>query len=285
MAAKNTADLFNIMLKASAGLAAFGVLQASIYTVQPGHRALIFDRLAGGIQEKVKTEGLNFLIPIKQIPIIFDVRITPTLIRAETLSKDQQHISLSVRALYRPEEDKLPRIYKSLGMEYDEKVLPSVGNEIMKAVVAKYDAAELITQRENVSQQIRERLSKRAKSFGILVEDVAITHLSFSKEFINAIEMKQVAEQIAERQQHLVDKAKHEKLAEVILAEGETEAARFISEAMSLGNEYLELKKIEAAREIAETLARNKNVVYVPQRGNFLLNLNDNNSNAMPNRK
>ena len=58
-----------------------------------------------------------------------------------------------------------------------------------------------------------------------------------------------------------------------------------ISEAMSLGNEYLELKKIEAAREIAETLARNKNVVYVPQRGNFLLNLNDNNSNAMPNRK
>ena len=55
--------------------------------VQPGHRALIFDRLAGGIQEKVKTEGLNFLIPIKQIPIIFDVRITPTLIRAETLSK------------------------------------------------------------------------------------------------------------------------------------------------------------------------------------------------------
>ena len=95
-------------------------------------------------------------------------------------------------------------------MEYDEKVLPSVGNEIMKAVVvsskfqcafslaawfqrklvahlvtifqAKYDAAELITQRENVSQQIRERLSKRAKSFGILVEDVAI--VSFKPTFV-----------------------------------------------------------------------------------------------------
>ena len=70
---------------------------------------------------------------------------------------------------------------------------------------------------------------KRAASFGIILDDVSITHLTFSKEYTTAIESNQVEQQMAERQKFLVDKAKQEKLAEVILAEGETEAARLVS--------------------------------------------------------
>ena len=35
-------------------------------------------------------------------------------------------------------------------MDYDERVLPSIGNEVLKSIVAQFDAAELITQREVV---------------------------------------------------------------------------------------------------------------------------------------
>ncbi len=71
----------------------------------------------------------------------------------------------------------------------------------------------------------------------------------------------------------MVEKAKQEKLAEVILAEGETESARLIVEAMKSGNEFLLLRKIEASREIAQTLSASKNVVYLPGASNVLMSL------------
>ena len=59
-------------------------------------------------------------------------------------------VSITLRVLSRPDTTHLPKIYQSLGLDYDERVLPSIGNEVLKAIVAQFDAAELITQREVV---------------------------------------------------------------------------------------------------------------------------------------
>jgi len=233
---------------------------------------LIFDRLKG-VKEKVVPEGTHFLIPWIQKPIIYDVRISPRHIRSETGSKDLQKIEIHLRVLLRPDIKILPKIYQNLGVDFDEKVLPSIGNEVLKAVIAQFNAEELVTQRENISLMVREALTKRSQEFGIILDDVSITHLGFSREFTSAIEHKQVAQQDAERQKFLVEKAKQEKLAQVILAEGETEAARLIAEANKSGNEFVELRRIEASREIAETLGHSRNVTYLPTGGNFLMNL------------
>jgi len=246
--------------------------QTCLYNVDAGHRALIFDRVHG-VKNKVILEGTHFRIPWFQKPIMFDVRITPRNIRSETGSKDLQKIDVHLRLLLRPDITRLPEIFKSLGTDFDEKVLPSIGNEVLKAVIAQYNAEELVTQRENISLMVRRELTRRSQEFGIILDDVSITHLGFSREFTSAIEFKQVAQQEAERQKFLVDKAKQEKLAQVILAEGETEAARLIAEANQSGNEFVELRRIEATKEIVETLAQSRNITYIPNSGNFLMNI------------
>merc|ERR1719353_674923 len=220
-------------------------------------------------QRGVSGEGTHFRIPWFQTPHVFDVRIRPRNISSATGTKDLQVVTINLRVLSRPEEEFLPDIFSSLGVDYDERVLPSIGNEVLKAVVAQYNAESLITKREMVSREVREALMKRASEFNIKLDDVAITELKFGKEFTAAIESKQVAEQDAERARFLV-----EKKAAIIRAEGESTAAKVISEALEASLALVELRRVEAAKDIAETLSKSRNVTYLPSGGqNMLLNL------------
>ena len=174
-------------------------------------------------------------------------------------------MNLQLRSLLRPKEDKLPVIIQEIGADFDERVLPSLGNEVLKAVVAQYNAEELLSKRSRVSEQIGAALVERAAKFHIILDDVSITKLSFGLEFSRAIENKQVAQQEAETQAFVVLKADQERKAAIIRAEGEAEAAELISKAMlTAGTGLIEVRRIDTAKEVAAILAKGRNVTYLP---------------------
>jgi len=80
-------------------------------------------------------------------------------------------VTITLRVLSRPDVKHLPKIYQNLGLDYDERVLPSIGNEVLKSIVAQFDAAELITQREVAS--IEESIIDERK--------LTVIHLGFIK--------------------------------------------------------------------------------------------------------
>lgn len=98
----------------------------------------------------------------------------------------------------------LPKIHLDLNRDYMNKTLPALGNEVAKAVIARYGAEHILKNREKISNEIKEELTSRAKVFHIKLEDVSIYDLRFTGEFMASIEKKQVAQQEAEKYKFIV---------------------------------------------------------------------------------
>ncbi|KAM3700395.1 hypothetical protein ACB098_05G092600 [Castanea mollissima] len=222
----------------------------SLYNVEGGHRAIVFNRIHG-VKDRVYTEGTHLMIPWFERPIVYDVRARPHLVESTSGSRDLQMVKIGLRVL---------------------TLLPSITHETLKSVVARYNASQLLTQREKVSAEIRDVLNKRAANFNIALDDVSITSLTFGKEFTSAIEAKQIAAQEAERAKYIVEKAEQDKKGAIIRAQGEAKSAQLIGEAIAKNESFITLRRIEAAREISQTISNSVNKVYL-NAGVLLLNL------------
>ncbi|KAG2761051.1 hypothetical protein JG687_00010358 [Phytophthora cactorum] len=252
------------------GAAIYGAY-LSIYNVPPGHRAVVYSRI-DGVGSQVIEQGTHFVIPWIQRPLIMDVRTRPRTYASLTGTKDLQMINISIRVLSKPDRARLQWLYQNLGTDFDEKVLPSIVNEVTKQVVAQFTAAELIFQRDHVSRLIIENLKRRADRFAIMLEDVSIIHLTFGAEYTAAIEAKQVAQQDAERARFIVERAIQEKKSTVIRALGVSKSAELVGEAIKNNPAFVQLRRLDAAKEIATVISRSANKVYLNS-DSLLLNI------------
>ena len=105
-----------------------------------------------------------------------------------------------------------------------------------------------------------------------MLDDVSITDLHFGPEFTKAIEEKQIAQQQAERAKYLVEQAIQDKRSTIIKATGEAQAAKLLGEALTRSPAFLDLRRIEAAREIATIMSRSRNKVFL-EADTLLMNL------------
>jgi len=216
--------------------------------VGPGQRGVLLK--LGAVQDEVLGEGFHFRIPVLQSVVKMDVRIQKEQTASDASSKDLQDTHSTIAVNFHVDPARANWVYQNLKDEYTQRVVDPTVQEVVKAVTARFTALELITQREQVRQEIKGILHERLAQYSIVVDDFAIVNFRFSEQFTAAIEAKQTAEQMALKATRDLERIKVEAEQKLTQARAEAESLRLQKEVIT--PELVELRKIEAQLKAIE---------------------------------
>jgi prohibitin 2 len=207
-----------------------------------GERGIVLN--FGAVQDNVLGEGLHFRVPVMQRVAVMDVKVQKSLTSAAASSSDLQEVSSEVAVNYHIMPDKANIVYQTIGIAFKERIIDPAVQEMVKAVTARYTAEELITKRPAVSEEMRATLSERLRAYNIHVDAFSIVGFSFSKIFMEAIESKQTAEQLALKARRDLERIKIEAEQKITAAQAEAESLRL--QRANISTDLIELRKVEA---------------------------------------
>ncbi|MFC2010961.1 prohibitin family protein, partial [Chloroflexota bacterium] len=195
----------------------------------------------------ILNEGLQMKLPFIDSVVKMSVQTEKYETGAASASRDLQDVNTTIALNWRLDPGMAAEIYRTLGMEYINRIAAPAVQETIKQVTAKYIAEDLILKRETVKNEIQENLANRLLERGIITETVSITEFRFSSTFVAAIEAKVAAEQavwearnklerIKVEAQQREEQEKGEANARIAKAQGEAEYIRVVTDAQVAAN-------------------------------------------------
>ena len=176
-------------------LALFGfllILGGMVATVPTGHTGIL--TTFGKVEDKTLEAGMHVKSPFQEI-VCMDNRTQVAHLELSAFSSDIQEVLVSYSMNYQIEKTNAQKIYKEIGVDYYNTVMAPRIQEVVKSVIAKYTAEDLIESREALSVQITDSLIEQLGAYNIVVVSTAVEDIDFSDAFTMSVEDKVVAEQ------------------------------------------------------------------------------------------
>jgi regulator of protease activity HflC (stomatin/prohibitin superfamily) len=210
-----------------------GLFFSCIIFVPAGFRGVLlqFSAVKGTL-----SEGIHAVVPYVNSVELMEVRTQKESSEASAASKDLQVVTTSLALNFHADSSKVGELYRNVGLEYIHRIIDPAVQESIKMVTARYTAEELIKERAKVKEEVELDITKRLAAYNIIVEPagLSITNFNFSPEFNLAIEAKQVAQQDAEKQRYVLQRADLERQTLITQARGASEAAKLNAAALQV---------------------------------------------------
>jgi len=220
---------------------------SAFFIVPPGEVA-IKTRL-GAIVDSYG-EGMHFKLPFLEGVTKFSIQIQRANIKTQAFSKDLQTMNAHLVVNHRIEQGTAVSIFRNLGPNYVENIVDPAVQEVFKAIAARYSAERVISERNELVQEINKEVKDRLTTKQIVVTDISVVDLDFTDQFLKAVEDKQVADQQAQMAGKLVEKAKRDAEQQIAKSRGEAEALRMQREQVTPA--LIELRKVDAQLKAIE---------------------------------
>ena len=223
------------------------IIYASIKIIREYERAVIFrlGRLLG-----VKGPGIFFLIPLVDSMIKVDLRTTVIDVSKQRLiTKDNITVDVDAVLYYRVSDPQKAIVQ----VEDYEDATRLLAQTTLRDILGQVDLDYLLSQRDELNKRIQKILDMATDPWGIKVTGVTIKDASLPEEMMRAIAKQAEAER--------------ERRSRIIIAGGELEASKKMTEAASLYQKVPMAMKLRELQTLTE-IAREKNLIVVPS-GSF----------------
>jgi prohibitin 1 len=256
----------------------------SFVIINPGQAGVI--SILGKARDGALLEGIHLKPPFVAVVDVYDVTVQKFEVPARSLTKDLQDLDASFAINFLLDPTQVVEIRRKQGTLQNivSKIIAPQTQESFKIAAARRTAEEAITKRSELKQDFDIALGERLQKYAIIVLDTSVVDLKFSKEFSNAVENKQIAEQSAQRAVYVAQEAEQEAQADINRAQGKAEAQRLLAETLKAAGGQLVLQKeaIEAWKQggaqMPKVLVMGSESSGIP----FLFNLSDfNNSDNL----
>lgn len=234
--------------KAASGAMAGGIILgiillclSCIRTVPTGHTGIV--TTFGKVENTTYESGVHFVFPWKTV-INMDNRNQKASVDLMCFSSDIQEVSVVYTLNYQIEKANAQTIYKTIGTDYYKTVISPRIEEAVKSVMAKYTAEMLLSNRAELSSEIKAILTEKLAGYNIEVIDTSLENLDFSDAFTDAVEAKQVAEQKSKQAEIEQEQALMEAEYKAKIAETEANAAAAVAKIAAQAD--LDVVKIQA---------------------------------------
>src|SRR5215510_12751752 len=194
------------------------VVLSSFVVVDAGHIGVV--TVFGNVEKDPLYNGLHFVLPYKDV-VQMDTRVQKHEARYDAASVDIQAVHAVMALNYRLIGDRAPEVYRTVGLRYEQSIIDPAAAEVLKANTAVHAANDILQQRPKIKADVQDGLTKWLLKYGIQVTEVSIKDIRFDKDFEQAVERKQIAQQVAEQKRYAVDQAKREAESKVARERGE----------------------------------------------------------------
>lgn len=200
----------------------------------------------GKVDNTALSPGLYWYLPGVSKINILSTRVQTVAADSQAASKDLQNVQTQLTLNYHLGTQDPVSHFVRLGADQtiiENNIVKPAMSEAFKAVVAQYNAEELITKRDIVSSNITDLLNKKLKQYDLYVDSISVTNFKFSEAYANAIEQKQVAEQNANKAKNDLQRIQVEAQQRVVEAQADAQAMSLRKQAVT--PELIQLKQLE----------------------------------------
>ncbi len=243
--------------------------------VDPGEKAVIFNKATGNLRV-TPNEGFYFLVPLIEEPTVYDMRArtyTMSIAQLEgeirgddslqALTADGQTVLVDISVRYHPDPDNLDKLHRRIGIDYVNKVLRPQVRSIVRMAISEYPVLDVYSgKRQLIQVQIEKAMRESFKKSYIICEEMLLRNIQFSRDFQQAIENKQIAQQEAQRMKYVLEKQELEKKRKIIEAEGDAESLRLKGKALADNPGLIQYEYVKLLAPNIQAIVTDQNTIF-----------------------